>query len=90
MAAHTETSTLSIPRFISILAMVFLVLFSAACATKRQVITDRRSLPPEKKETRVEIKEEKPTFERVEKRETRVVQYGVASWYGPDFHGKPT
>ncbi len=90
MTAHTENSTLSIPRFVSILAMVFLVLFSAACATKRQVVTDRRSPPPEKKETRIEIKEEKPTFERVEKRETRVVQYGVASWYGPDFHGKPT
>ena len=27
---------------------------------------------------------------RFEKRETLVVQYGVASWYGPDFHGKPT
>ena len=78
MAAHTETTTLFIPRFVSIPAMVFLVLFSAACATKRQVVTDRRSLPPEKKETRVETKEEKPTFERVEKRETRVVQYGVA------------
>ena len=90
MAAHTETSTLSIPRLITVPAMVLLVLLAAACATKRQVITDRRSLPPEKKETRVETKEEKPTFERVEKRETRVVQYGVASWYGPDFHGKPT
>ena len=27
---------------------------------------------------------------RAEKRETRGVQYGIASWYGPDFHGKPT
>jgi rare lipoprotein A len=90
MTAHTENSTLSIPRFVSVLAVVFLVLFAAACAAKRQVVTDRRSLPPEKKESRIETKEEKPTLERVEKRETRVVQYGVASWYGPDFHGKAT
>ena len=90
MTAHTEHSTSRIPHSVSILAMIFLVLFSAACATRRQVVTDRRSPPPEKKEIRIETKEEKPTFERVEKRETRVVQYGVASWYGPDFHGKPT
>jgi rare lipoprotein A len=90
MTAHTENSTLSIPRFVSVLAVVFLVLFAAAGAAKRQVVTDRRSLPPEKKESRIETKEEKPTLERVEKMETRVVQYGVASWYGPDFHGKAT
>jgi len=70
--------------------MVFLMLFTAACATRRQVITDRRGPPPEKKEILKEIKEEKPSIERIEKRETRVVQHGVASWYGPDFHGKPT
>ncbi len=28
--------------------------------------------------------------DKIEKRETRVVQYGIASWYGDDFHGKPT
>ena len=28
--------------------------------------------------------------EEIERRETRSVQYGIASWYGPDFHGKPT
>jgi len=90
MTACTENSTSPIPRFLTILTMIFLVLFSAACATRRPVVTDRRTPPPDKKEGRAETKEEKPTFERVEKRETRVVQYGVASWCGPDFHGKPT
>ena len=90
MTACTENSTSPIPRFLTILTMIFLLLFSAACATRRPVVTDRRTPPPDKKEGRAETKEEKPTFERVEKRETRVVQYGVASWYGPDFHGKPT
>ena len=36
------------------------------------------------------VKEEKPSIPKIEKRETQEVQYGVASWYGPDFHGKPT
>jgi rare lipoprotein A len=41
-----------------------------------------------------EAKKEKGLPERlpeeIERRETRSVQYGIASWYGPDFHGKPT
>jgi rare lipoprotein A len=44
---------------------------------------------------KIELKKEAPReeglrIEKSEKRETREVQYGVASWYGPDFHGKPT
>lgn len=73
--------------FTSSLAMVLFVLLFSACGPKRQVIYERRAPPPEKKEI---TKEEKPSLEKIEKRETRVVQYGVASWYGPDFHGKPT
>ncbi len=26
----------------------------------------------------------------IEKRETKEIQYGIASWYGAEFHGKPT
>ena len=63
------------------------LLLLPACAPKRQVLYDRRMPPPEKKEI---TKEERPSFEKIEKRESRVVQYGVASWYGDDFHGKPT
>ena len=87
MTTNTEQDKRSIFHFLSVLAMIVLMLFLAACASKRQVITDRRVPPPEKKEM---PKEEKPSLERIEKRETRVVQYGVASWYGVDFHGKPT
>jgi len=46
----------------------------------------RPELPESKKVAKVEV----PPVERIEKRETKGVQHGVASWYGPDFHGKPT
>ena len=66
--------------------MFFLLL--TACGLKYRVAAERRIPPPEK---RAAVKEEKLVPEsKVEKRETRGVQYGVASWYGPDFHGKPT
>jgi rare lipoprotein A len=66
------------PFSIFLLLSLFLLV---SCLPKRQVVYDRRSAPPERRET----KKEEP-----EKRETRGVQYGIASWYGPDFHGKPT
>jgi rare lipoprotein A len=88
MTTNTEQDKRSTFHFLSVWAMIILMLFLAACAPKRQVITDRRvPPPPEKKEM---PKEEKPSLEKIEKRETRVVQYGIASWYGSDFHGKPT
>jgi len=46
--------------------------------------------PAEKIEKKAEVKEERPITEKIEKREIKDVQYGVASWYGSDFHGKPT
>ena len=54
--------------------IVCLNLLSIACAPKRVPV-----------ESRVPSSER-----RIEKRETKAVQYGVASWYGKDFHGKPT
>ena len=87
MTTDTEQDKRSTFHFLPVLAIIVLMLFFAACTPKRQVITDRRVPPPEKKEM---TKEEKSSLERIEKRETRVVQYGVASWYGSDFHGKPT
>ena len=54
-----------------------------ACMPKRLVSFERRMPLPERREVRDKAKE-------VEKRETKEVQYGVASWYGWDFHGKPT
>ncbi len=57
------------------------------CLPKRPVVVERR---PEVSENKKVAKAEVPPVERIEKRETKGVQYGVASWYGPDFHGKPT
>ena len=70
-------------------AIVILSLFLLmACAPKHRIIIGREIPAPEKKEG---IKEEKPAPpEKIEKWESRGVQYGIASWYGSDFHGKPT
>jgi rare lipoprotein A len=57
-----------------LLIVVFLLL--TACGP-RYIVRERRMPPPEK-ET------------KIEKRETREVQQGIASWYGADFHGKQT
>ena len=57
-----------------------------ACAPKHRIIIERGMPLPEKKEVlKEEIREEK-----IDKRETKEVQYGIASWYGSDFHGRPT
>jgi rare lipoprotein A len=66
---------------------VFLIVFFlllAACGPKHRIVYEK-PMPP------LEEKEERPVPElKIEKRETREVQYGVASWYGWDFHGRPT
>ena len=53
---------------------IFLLVFLFTGCASRRPVVYERRIPPQ----------------RFEKRETLVVQYGVASWYGPDFHGKPT
>jgi rare lipoprotein A len=63
-----------------LLRILICLLLLTACAP-RQVIY-RPPVPPRGTGT--------PHQDEVERRETRVVQYGVASWYGPDFHGKAT
>ncbi|OGP88884.1 MAG: hypothetical protein A2156_02485 [Deltaproteobacteria bacterium RBG_16_48_10] len=86
------TIRLSLP-YLRLLFWVSLFLL-VSCLPKHQVVYERRVTLPEKKEMKKEaIREGKsvlPEMEKVEKRETRGVQYGIASWYGPDFHGKPT
>ncbi len=59
----------------SLLIIVFF-LITACSSGRRVVVYERRTPPPEKREIR--------------KGESREPQYGVASWYGPDFHGKHT
>ena len=71
---------------IFIVPLIFFLLI--ACGPKHRIVYEKPTPPPEKKEV---LKEEKPVPEiKIEKRETREVQYGVASWYGGDFHGRPT
>jgi len=53
----------------------------------RHVVIERRTPPPEKQE----VKKERSVPEaKIEKMESKGVQYGVASWYGGGFHGRPT
>jgi rare lipoprotein A len=76
-------------KFLILIVPFFLL---TACATKHHIILEEGIPPTEKREVLKEEKEEeKPAPpEQVEKRESKEVQYGVASWYGSDFHGKPT
>ncbi len=78
---------------IFLLGIFFLL---TSCGPRHYVVMDRRMPPSEKKEVKKEVmKEEKPFPEarleaKTEKMETREVQYGMASWYGEEFHGRST
>jgi len=56
----------------------FIVLMNLllACASRRPVSVEGPMPPPEQRMVKKEV--------------PRGVQYGIASWYGKDFHGKPT
>lgn len=79
-----------------LLVTSFLLL--SACGPKQRVLIEPRiDRPLERREVQREaFKEEKPGEEKgerlskIETRESREVQYGVASWYGGEFHGRPT
>ncbi len=63
--------------------MIFFFSFLlAACGPRHRIVYERGVTPAEKKEILKGAK--------IEKRETREVQYGIASWYGGEFHGRPT
>jgi len=62
--------------------IIFPLFFLISCGPKYRIVYEKRVPPPEKKEGVREAK--------IEKRETREVQYGIASWYGGEFHGRPT
>ena len=82
--ANRNLMGIDVRRYAIIVAFSVLsaILLLTACGPKRQVAGVRKAPPAPK--------DEKPAYAKVEKRETKGVQYGVASWYGPDFHGKPT
>src|SRR4030066_707835 len=66
--------------------LLILFFLLVACGP-RHVVIDRRTPPAEKQE----VKKEKSVPEtKIEKRESKEVQFGVASWYGGEFHGRPT
>jgi rare lipoprotein A len=71
--------------------LLILFLLLVACGP-RYVVIDRRTPPSEKKEVKKETPGEQRaiTETRIEKRESKDVQYGVASWYGGEFHGRAT
>jgi rare lipoprotein A len=67
--------------------------FSLTGCFQRHRVAYEKRVPAEPVKT--EVRKETParetqTLGKMEKRTTREVQYGIASWYGPDFHGKPT
>lgn len=59
-----------------LLLMVILLCFSIllACGPKHRVVIEKRV----------------SFIDRFEKRESFGIQYGIASWYGGEFHGRPT
>jgi len=66
--------------------LLILFFLLVACGP-RHVVIDRRTPPAEKQE----VKKERPVPEtKIEKRESKGVQFGVASWYGGEFHGRAT
>jgi rare lipoprotein A len=66
--------------------LLILFFLLVACGP-RHVVIDRRIPPPEKQE----VKKERFVPEtKIEKRESKEVQFGVASWYGGEFHGRST
>jgi rare lipoprotein A len=62
---------------VSLPALLIVVFCLLTACGPRYIVRERR-IPPPEEET------------RIEKRETREVQQGIASWYGKDFHGKQT
>ena len=68
--------------------LLILFFLLVACGP-RHVVIDRRTPPTEKKEVKKEAVQAKVEV-KIEKRESKGVQYGVASWYGGEFHGRST
>ncbi len=67
-------------------AIIFTLFLFISCGP-RHVVIERRAPLPEKKEA---TKERSVPETKIEKMDSRWVQYGIASWYGGEFHGRPT
>jgi rare lipoprotein A len=66
--------------FLFFIPLLFSLSLVLACGSKHHVVYEKRMPPPKKQELKKESM----------RRETYEVQYGVASWYGGEFHGRPT
>lgn len=75
--AHFEMKKIKCKLLFFIAPLIFCLLI--ACGPKHRIIFEKPIPPPEKKERPI-----------IEKRESSEVQYGVASWYGGEFHGRST
>jgi len=71
-----------------IFAAPLIFFFLTGCGPRQRIVIDRSVPPPERPEIKKEAKLLPET--KLEKRETREVQYGIASWYGGEFHGRQT
>ncbi len=72
-----------------IVLLVFSIFLLTACGPKQRVVVHGRfESPSEKREIRTGGRAERVA--KIERRESREVQYGIASWYGGEFHGRPT
>ena len=72
---------------------VFLFVFFfllVACGAKQRVVFEKRIEPPQERREERPGEEKVERVAKIEKRETREVQHGIASWYGEEFHGRPT
>jgi rare lipoprotein A len=85
---HPELSL--VRRAVYFLTVALCLFFLTACLSRQRIVYERRVPPPKAEVKKEASKAEMPAPSKIERRETKEVQYGVASWYGPDFHGKPT
>ena len=68
--------------------ILLLVFFLLAACSPRYVVIEKRGSPPEKQE--IKKKDTSAPDTQIERSESKGVQYGVASWYGGEFHGRAT
>jgi rare lipoprotein A len=72
-----------------VVLLIFFFLFTA-CGPKQRVVIEKRIEPPQERREERPGEEKVERVAKIEKRETREVQHGTASWYGGEFHGRPT
>ncbi len=85
-----DKSRLVAIHFLFLSPLIFSSLFLYACLPKHRIVIDRSLSLPEREEVKKKTFQESKKEVRIEKGESRGVQYGVASWYGGEFHGRPT